>query len=431
MFALIDANNYFVSCERVFRPDLANKPVVVLSNNDGCVVSRSSEAKEFIPMQATLYSIRHLEKQGKVQVFSSNPVFYKDMSRRVIETLCQFSPDVEQYSIDEAFMGLHGFTHRDLTEYGQEIRQTVKKWTNIPVSIGIAKTKTLAKLAAHVAKRKPECHGVFDWNSVDNAEPMLNAIDVGKVWGVGKRIRDRLKRVNIHTAYQLQNADEAWIKKLFGIMGLRTVLELKGTPCIPMEPDDLPKTMRIVSRSFGHLVTELSDIKEAVATYTTRCAEKLREDGLAAGCLTVSMRTSYYRKENQFYAARTMTLDSPTNDTTRLIEYALRLVEAAFQQGYEYLKAKVIATDLVSVDEIQGNLFSIGDDSDKGNRLMTAMDMINQKLGKDSVKFAAVGLKPTWTMKADYFSYRYTTHWSEIPTVKGYSKEVGQPINNQ
>jgi DNA polymerase V len=431
MFALIDANNYFVSCERVFRPDLADKPVVVLSNNDGCVVSRSSEAKAFIPMQATLYSIRHLEKQGKVHVFSSNPVLYKDMSRRVIETLCQFSPDVEQYSIDEAFMGLHGFTHRNLTAYGQEIQQTVKKWTNIPVSVGIAKTKTLAKLAAHVAKRNPECNGVFDWNTVDNIESILNAIDVGKVWGVGKRIRDRLKRANIHTAYQLQNADEAWIKKQFGIMGLRTVLELKGTPCIPMEPDDQPKTMRIVSRSFGHLVTELSDIKEAVATYSTRCAEKLREDRLAAKCLTVSMRTSYYRKENQFYAARTMTLDPPTNDTTRLIEHALRLAEAAFQQGYEYLKAKVIATDLVSVNEIQGNLFSMSGDSEKGNRLMTAMDTINQKLGKDSIKFAALGLKPTWTMRADYFSKRYTTHWSEIPTVKSYSLWSTQPMSNE
>ncbi|MEM7771147.1 MAG: Y-family DNA polymerase [Cyanobacteria bacterium P01_A01_bin.37] len=426
MFALIDANNFFVSCERVFRPDLYDKPVVVLSNNDGCVVSRSNEAKQFIPMQATFYSIRYLQKQGKVHVFSSNPVLYKDMSRRVIETLCQFSPDVEQYSIDEAFLGLHGFTHRNLTDYAQDIRSTVKKWTNIPVAVGIAKTKTLAKLAAHVAKRKPEANGVFDLNSIEDTQPILSAIEVRKVWGVGKRIGDRLQRAGIHTAHDLQHANDAWIKKEFGLLGLRTVLELRGTPCIPMEPDDQPKTMRIVSRSFGHVVTELSDIKEAVATYTTRCAEKLRDDGLAAGCLSVSMRTSYYRKDNPFYAARTVTLDPPTDDTTRLIETAMQLADAAFQQGYEYLKAKVTATDLIPVNEIQGNLFSMGQDKEKSDtrsaearqRLMKAMDKINRKLGRDSVKVAAMGLNPTWTMRSDYLSQRYTTHWKEIPVVK-------------
>ncbi|NET05217.1 MAG: Y-family DNA polymerase [Merismopedia sp. SIO2A8] len=293
MFALIDANNFFVSCERVFRPDLAHKTVVVLSNNDGCVVSCSNEAKAFIPMQATLYFIRHLAQHGKVHIFSSNPVFYKDMSRRVIETLCHFSPDVEQYSIDEAFLSLHGFTHRNLTDYAQEIRATVKKWTNIPVSVGIAKTKTLAKLAAHVAKRQPNANGVFDLNPVDDPQTILKTIKVGEVWGVGRRIRDRLHQAGIYTAYDLQQANDTWIRKQFSIIGLRTVLELRSIPCIPMEPDGQPKKMRIVSRSFGHLVTELSDIKEAIAAYTTRYAEKLRADGLATGCFTVSMRTSY------------------------------------------------------------------------------------------------------------------------------------------
>ena len=425
MFALIDANNFFVSCERVFRPDLSDKPVVVLSNNDGCVVSRSNEAKAFIPMQATLYSIRHLDKQRKVHIFSSNPVLYKDMSQRVIKTLCQFSPDVEQYSIDEAFLGLHGFTHLNLTNYGQDIRSTVKKWTNIPVSVGIAKTKTLAKLAAHIAKRNPEMKGVFDLNSVEDTQPLLRTIDVGKVWGVGRQIGDRLNQAGIYTAYDLQHADDAWIKKQFGITGLRTVLELRAIPCIPMEPGNQPKTMRIVSRSFGHLVTELSDMKEAVATYTTRCAEKLREDNLAAGNLAVSMRTSLYRKHDQFSAARSITLDPPTNDTVQMIEQAMSLAEAAFQPGYQYLKAKVIATDLVPINEIQGNLFAMAQNSEKSythsvqarQRLMKTMDTINRKLGPDSVKVAALGLKPTWTMRAKYFSQRYTTHWSEIPKV--------------
>lgn len=417
MFALIDANNFFVSCERVFRPDLSDKPVVVLSNNDGCVVSRSNEAKQFIPMQASLYSIQHLAKQGKVHVFSSNPMLYRDMSRRVIQTLCHFSPDVEQYSIDEAFLGLHGFTRLDLTSYGQEIRATVKRWTNIPVAVGIAPTKTLAKLAAHIAKRHPEAEGVFDLSTAEDIQPVLSSIEVGEVWGVGRRIRDRLHCAGIYSTGDLRNADDRWIKKQFGVLGLRTVLELRGTPCIPMEPDDGLKKMRIVSRSFGHLVTELSDIKEAVATYTTRCAEKLRADGLAAGCLTVSMRTSLYRKEHQFAAARSINLDPPTHDTARLTQKALQLAEEAFQPGYEYLKAKVIATDLIPADEIQGSLFNPNQDAGRGDRLTQVMDTINRKLGSDSVKFGAMGLKPTWTMRSEYFSQRYTTHWKEIPTV--------------
>ena len=419
MFALVDCNSFFASCEKVFRPDLADKPVVVLSNNDGCVVARSAEAKQRVPMQATLFSIKDQIKRGEIHAFSSNPILYRDMSRRVIETLQHFSPEVEQYSIDEAFLGLHGFTRENLTAYGQRIRATVDQWTGIPVSVGIANTKTLAKLAAHVAKRVPEREGVLDLQTIANPDTMLAQIDVGQVWGIGRNLKTKLNAAGVANALQLKQANDAWIKKQFGVLGLRTVLELRGTPCFPMEPVAAPKTMRIVSRSFGHLVTDLADIKEAVATYTSRCAEKLRLDGLMAGHFTVSIRTSYYRKDNQYAAARSILLDPPTNDTATLIPVAMQLATAAFKPGYEYLKAKVIATDLTPTDAVQGNLFNTAVDTGKRDRLMQAMDALNSKLSLDAVKFGAMGLNPTWKMRSEYFSQRYTTHWGEIPKVKG------------
>ena len=418
MFALVDCNSFFASCEKVFRPDLEGKPVAVLSNNDGCVVARSPEAKPLVPMQATLYSIRDLVKRGELQVFSSNPVLYKDMSRRVIATLQHFSPEVEQYSIDEAFLGLQGFTHQNLTEYGQQIRTTVKQWTGIPVSVGIAKTKTLAKLAAHIAKCRPDCEGVLELPTVADIDAMLAAIAVGEVWGIGRNLKAKLNALGITHALHLKQANEAHIKKQFGILVLRTVMELRGISCFPMEPVAAPKTMRIVSRSFGHRVTELADIKEAVATYTTRCTEKLRADGLVARHFTVAIRTSYYRKENQYAAARSVELDPPTNDTAVLIQAALQLVAAAFKPGYEYLKAKVMATELSPANEVQGNLFAATINTEKRDRLMQAMDSLNRKLKPDAVKFGAMGLNPTWKMRSDYFSQRYTTHWDELPTVK-------------
>ena len=418
MFALVDCNSFFASCEKVFQPRLEGKPVVVLSNNDGCVVARSSEAKALVPMQATLFSIQEAIKRGKVHAFSSNPVLYKDMSRRVIETLQHFSPDVEQYSIDEAFLGLHGFAGQNLTDYGQQIRKTVHQWTGIPVSVGIAKTKTLAKLAASMAKRNPEVEGVLDLQTVTDINLVLATIDVGEVWGIGRNLKAKLNACGITNVLHLRNTDERWVRKQLGILGLKTVLELRGIACFPMEPVAAPKTMRIVSRSFGHLVTTLSDIKEAVATYTTRCAEKLRADGLVTGHFTVSIRTSCYRKVNHYAAARSVELDLPTNDTGVLIREALKLAEAAFRPGYAYQKAKVIATELSPAKELQGCLFTTTKGIEKRDRLMQTIDRLNRQLKPDVVKFGALGFSPTWKMRSHYFSQRYTTHWEEIPIVK-------------
>jgi DNA polymerase V len=417
MFALVDCNSFFASCEKVFRPDLEGKAVAVLSNNDGCVVARSPEAKQLVPMQATLFSVRHLVQRGDLHVFSSNPVLYRDMSRRVIETLQHFSPKVEQYSIDEAFLGLHGFTHLDLTDYGHQIKATVQQWTGIPVSVGIAPTKTLAKLAAHVAKHSLDCGGVLDFQTVADGDRVLSAINIGQVWGIGRNLTAKLNAQGIHTVLQLKQANEKHLKKQFGILVMRTVMELRGVPCFPMEPVAAPKTMRIVSRSFGHLVTELADLKEAVATYTARCAEKLRDDGLVAHQFAVAIRTSYYRDDHQYAAARSVTLNPPTNDTATLIHAAMALTAVAFQPGYEYLKAKVIATELSSAGAVQGELFAAPINTAKRDRLMTAIDALNRKLTPDAVKYGAMGLNPTWGMRSDYFSQRYTTHWAELPTV--------------
>jgi DNA polymerase V len=260
-------------------------------------------------------------------------------------------------------------------------------------------------------------NGVLDLETVSDIDAVLASIDAGAVWGIGRNLKAKLKARGITTALQLKQANESLIKKQFGVLGLRTVLELRGTPCFPMEPVAAPKTMRIVSRSFGHLVTNLSDLKEAVATYTTRCAEKLRMDGLLAQHFTVTIRTSYYRKENQYAAARSIDLDLPTNDTAALIPVALSLTEQAFKPGYEYLKAKVIATELIPVDAVQGDLFSAPVDSARRDRLMQTVDSLNRTISPDLIKFGAVGLKPTWTMRAEYFSKRYTTHWQELPTV--------------
>ncbi|MEO0768585.1 MAG: Y-family DNA polymerase [Cyanobacteria bacterium J06649_4] len=419
MLALVDCNSFFVSCEKVFRPDLEGRPVVVLSNNDGCVVARSAEAKAFVKMQTPLFSIQHLVNTGQLQVFSANPVLYKDMSRRVIKTLETFSPEVEQYSIDEAFLDLSGFRERNLVEYGYRIQQTVKQWTNIPVSVGIAPTKTLTKIAAHFAKRNPECNGVFDISQTQNIDALLSNVDIAAVWGVGRGNKAKLHQAGIFNAAQLKQADDAWIRKKLGVIGLRTVLELRGTPCFEMEPGVSPKKMRIVSRSFGQLVTELSDLKEAVATYTTRCAEKLRKDNLLTAHFTVGLRTSYYKQENYYAAARSAQLEPPTNDTGRLIQIAMQLTEAAYQPGHQYLKAKVIATSLVAPGDVQGSLFAAPAHDPKREKLMSALDAINRTHAPDAIKYGALGLKPSWKMRSAYFSKRYTTHWEELPVVKG------------
>jgi len=294
IIALADCNAFFVSCEKVFQPALEGKPVVVLSGNDACVVSRSPEAKAIgIKMQAMGSEVKRLVQTHGLHIFSTNPALYRNLSRRVMQTLAHFCPLVEVYSVDEAFLDLTGFRHYDLVEYGQQMRQTVKQWTGIPVSIGIAPTKTLAKIANHLAKADLSTHGVVHFNDQTDLHYILSQVEVGQVWGIGRQTAEKLRSRGITTALQLQAADQDWIRKKFSVMTLRTVLELGGLS-LPVESNADPKQGMMVSRCFGRSVTDLAEMKEAVATHTSRLAEKLRQEGLETSLLLVSMRTNRF-----------------------------------------------------------------------------------------------------------------------------------------
>lgn len=418
IIALADCNAFFVSCEKVFKPSLEGKPVVVLSGNDACVVSRSPEAKAIgIKMQAMGSEVKRLIQSHGLHIFSTNPALYRDMSRRVMQTLSHFCPTVEVYSVDEAFLDLTGFRERDLPEYGQQIRRTVKQWTGIPVSIGIAPTKTLAKIANHLAKADLSTNGVVDLTRVENLDAILSEVDVGKVWGIGRRTADTLRSRGIGTALQLQQADQDWIRKKFSVIILRTILELRGMSCLPVEVSLDPKQGMMVTRCFGRPVTELAEMKEAVATHTCRLAEKLRQEGLTTQGFVVLMRTNRFVDIPQYEASREVKLMSPTNSTDLLLSPALKAAEAIFKPGFQYYKAGVYAPELVEADLIQPSLFDVPANN-KHERLMQVLDQINHKLGTASIQYASVGLKQEWRTRVGYPSQRYTTSWKELAIAK-------------
>ena len=418
IIALADCNSFFVSCEKVFNPALEGKPVVVLSGNDACVVSRSPEAKAIgIKMQAMGSEVKRLVQDHGLHIFSTNPLLYRDMSRRVMQTLSYFCPTAEVYSVDEAFLDLTGFRERDLLDYGHQMRQTVKQWTGIPMSIGIASTKTLAKIANHLAKADLSTDGVVDLTRIGNLDMLLSAIDVGKVWGIGRRSADTLRSYGIQTALDLKQADQNWIKKKFSVVTLRTVMELGGISCLPVEVSSDPRQGMMVTRCFGRPVTQLAEMKEAIATHTCRLAEKLRQEGLATQEFVVLMRTNRFADIPQYEANREVKLDVPTNSTDLLLPPALKAAEAIFKPGFQYYKAGVYTPELVEADLIQPNLFDVSTDN-KHERLMQTLDRINQKLGTGSIQYAAVGLKQEWRTRLGYPSKRYTTCWSELAIAK-------------
>lgn len=392
--------------------------MVVLSGNDACVVSRSPEAKAIgIKMQAMGVEVKGLVKSHGLHIFSTNPSLYRDMSRRVMQTLSHFCPTVEVYSVDEAFLDLTGFRKHDLLDYGQQIRQTVRQWTGIPVSIGIAPTKTLAKIANHLAKADLSTDGVVDLTRIANLDVLLSEVDVGKVWGIGRRTADTLRSHGIQTALDLKHADQNWIKKKFSVVTLRTVIELGGLSCLPVEMLSDQRQGMMVTRCFGRPVTDLAEMKEAVAMHTCRLAEKLRQEGLATQGFVVLMRTNRFVDIPQYEASQEVKLDAPTNSTDLLLPSALKAAEAIFRPGIQYYKAGVYASELVEADLIQPSLFDAPAD-DKHQRLMQTLDQINQKLGTGSIQYAAVGLKQEWRTRLGYPSKRYTTCWSELAIAK-------------
>jgi DNA polymerase V len=415
--ALVDCNNFYVSCERVFDPKLEGKPVVVLSNNDGCVVARSDEAKALgIPAGVAAFKIGDLIGSGKVYALSSNYALYGDMSQRVMETLAQFTPEIEVYSIDEAFLNLSGFDPGAITGYACTIRATVKRWTGMPVSIGIGETKTLAKIAGRFAKKSRKSPGVVNLAASPYQESALAATAVGDVWGVGRQYVRFLNKNGIMTALDLRNATDVWVKKHMGVVGLRMVKELRGISCLSLELCPPGKKEMCVSRSFGQPVKTRTAMQEAIATYTSRAAEKLRKQRFAAGALMVFMMTNRFSDGPQYANSTVMELPVPTDCTHELIRYALRGTDTIFREGYRFNKAGVVLTGLVPKGEVQTDLFHTFDHVSAG-RLMEALDRINTRLGPGTLKYAAVGLHQNWATKFKRRSPRYTTRWDELPVV--------------
>lgn len=420
LFALVDCNNFYVSCERVFNPGLEGRPTIVLSNNDGCVVSRSPEAKALgIKMGIPIFTAKDLVVKHNVQVYSSNYALYGDMSRRVMNSLNHFVPEVEIYSVDEAFLNLSGFSSLKpdlLLKYVGFMRTKVRQWTGIPVSVGIGTTKTLAKVASYYSKRSPQ--GITELLSEKAQEEAIAQMAVEDVWGIGKKLATRFRTYGINTALQLRDADEALIDRISGVVGVRVALELRGISCLPLAVMPISRHGITVSRSFGYPVESLAELKEAAATYISRAARKLRREKLAANLLSVSLTTNCFNLETEQYS-NTMTIGLPvaTNYTPELIQYAGRALEDIYRAGYRYKKVGILMSELVSSAQIQANFFDERD-RDRAQKLMQTIDEINLKMGKDAIKFAAEGMEQLWKMRSQHRSPKYTTCWNDLPIVR-------------
>ncbi len=382
--ALVDCNNFYASCERVFNPHLENQPVIVLSNNDGCAVARSNEAKALgIPMGAPFHKIRSLVNKHDVKVFSSNYELYGDMSSRVMQTLEDMAFKVDVYSIDEAFLDLSGFSKIDLDGYCHTLKNTVHRNTGIPVSIGIGTTKTLAKVANRIAKKNPKIGGVLDISEPRFTQKALSMLEVGDVWGIGSRWSRRLNGVGINTAAQLRDAELRWIERKFNVVMGRTVLELRGIPSIGF--DDCPKPSQSItsSRSFGKKVTSLAHLREAVSSYIAKAAVKLRNQELLTNVVSVFVGTSRFSpSDNQYRNSASITLPESTCDTGVLIHYALMVLDSIYREGFRYHKAGIMLLDIVPIRGHQPSLFSNQDEIARSGKLMMAIDMLNKKNGE-------------------------------------------------
>ena len=418
MFGLIDCNNFYASCERVFNPLLNGRPVVVLSNNDGCVIARSAEAKALgIPMGEPAYKLKALIEANQVAVFSSNYVLYGDMSHRVMNTIAQFAPDMEIYSIDEAFLLFDGFENINLKEYGEKIVRTTTRNTGIPVSLGIAPTKTLAKVANKFAKKYKDYKGVCIIDTDEKREKALKLTAVGDVWGIGRQYAKKLEYYSIHTAWDFTQRSKSWVRHTMGVVGERTWLELKGTPCVEMDKTTTKKSI-CTSRSFGERLTELSPISEAVSNFAASCAEKLRKQHSLASVIMVFIQTNPNATNLPQHCKQVvLQLPVPTNDTSELIRFALRGLKTIFAEGYQFKKAGVIVSELVPERPLQGDLFDTRN-RDKFNKVMTVMDSLNAAYGKQKVKIAAQGFDRKWKLKNERLSPCYSTRLEDVLEIK-------------
>jgi len=427
MIAIVDCNSFYCSCERVFYPELWKKPVVVLSNNDGCIISRTDEAKAIgVGMAAPFFQNREIIQQHDVAVFSSNYHLYGDMSWRVMETLRTIAGEenVEVYSVDECFINIQAADETRLEAYALQIKQTVEQWTGVIVSVGIAPTKVLAKAANNLAKKNKvatNCIVVLDTAEKINAA--LMKMPVHSIWGVGHQYAVKLNELNIYNAYDLSKMNEAWARRnLGGIVGIKLLQELQGTPAIDMEDELVTKKMIATTRMFGSPVTDLKDIKEAVATYTARAAEKLRRQHSVAGVISVFVvpketRASSERFRHGPMISNHVTLPVATSSTNELIKPAMHLTESIYEAGNFYKKAGVTLSGILSQEAVQSNLFAASPNK-AIQKLMHTLDNVNFSMRDDAIKFAASGTSRDWKMRQEYRSPRHTTRWDELREVR-------------
>ncbi len=419
IFALIDCNNFYASCERVFRPELENVPIAVLSNNDGCIIARSQEVKDLgIPMGIPAFKNEYLFRRHGIKVFSSNYTLYADMSNRVMNTIADFCPDIEVYSIDESFIELSSFRNRDLTAYMQEIRKKIHQTTGIPVSIGIASTKTLAKIANHIAKKNKQYNGVFNLLAEKDIDRVLVRVPVDDVWGIGRQYSKFLIDNNIFTAYDLKKSNDEWIDKYLTSVGHKTVLELRGKSCIDLDMIIAPKKGIVSSKSFGKPVSTLQEMEEAVATYTTTAVKKLRNQNSVASIISVFISTNRFKETPQYNNNASFKFTNPTAYTPDFIEVALKILRRIYRRGFLYKKAGVMITDISSEENVPYDIFTPLYLDTPQKDIMKVVDKINNTMGENTLFYGSLGIKNKWQMRRNLLSPKYTTSWKDIPKVK-------------
>ena len=414
--ALVDCNSFYVSCERLFNTRIRHKPVVVLSNNDGCIISRSTEAKNLgIKMGEPYFKAKDIILKNNVYVFSSNYSLYGDLSRRVMRTLKRFNPKLEIYSIDEAFLDLSNFPDDEVENVGKEIRNIVLQWTGIPTSIGIAKTKTLSKIANHIAKKKKS--GVTNLIGIKNIDPILEKIDINDVWGVGKQLTKFYHKNGIYNAKQLKNISNTWIKKSSNVLSSRTALELRGISCISLETKTSKRKSCVVSRSFGRRVEKFQELEEAVVNYCLNASEKIRSESLIAKSITVSVRTSPFQNKGVYYS-NSKTIDFPiaTNNSIEIVKTALFALNKIFINGYRYQKAGIVLTGLIASSGSKNLFFSEKDE--KINTLMRSIDSTNYRYGRSTLSLASAGVNRKWNIKKNHSSKIDTSNFYYLPVIK-------------
>ena len=414
--ALIDCNSFYVSCERLFNPKIRNKPVVVLSSNDGCIISRSNEAKALgIKMGEPYFKAKDIIVKNNVHVFSSNYSLYGDLSRRVMRTLKRFNSEIEIYSIDEAFLDLSNFPDEEIENIGKEIRDIVLQWTGIPTSIGIAKTKTLSKVANHIAKKTKS--GVVSLIGVKDIDPILEKVEVNDVWGVGKQLTKFFIKNGINNAKQLKNMSNNWIKKNSNVLSSRTAMELRGISCIDLETKSSKRKSCVVSRSFAKKVEKLQELQESITGYCLNAAEKIRSESLIAKSITVFIRTSPFQNQFAYYSnSKTIDLPIATDNGIEIVKTALTGLKSIFKNGYRYQKAGIMLSGLSS-SEGSKNLFSSKKD-DKIKNLMRSIDNTNYRFGRSTLSLASAEINKKWNIKKQHSSKIDTADFNFLPTIK-------------